>query len=78
MRVLHLRNALLHLINETRQHNERIASKAPFTLGNLCRQQQTPTSLPICIADCLRVYTGRRCAEVGVALLCDAACDVRR
>ncbi len=52
--------------------------KAPFTLGNLRRQQQTPTSLPIRIAGCLRVYTGRRCAEVGVALLCDAACDVRR
>ena len=48
------------------------------TLGNLRRQQQTPTSLPIRIAGCLRVYTGRRCAEVGVAFLCDAACDVRR
>ena len=55
-----------------------VASKAPFTLGNLRRQQQTPTSLPIRITGCLRVYTGQRCAEVGVALLSVAACDVRR
>ena len=29
------------------------------------------TSLAIRIAGCVRVYTGRRCAEVGVALPCE-------